>query len=105
MRKGRRPEAAPVAGATVLHPHDDLAPDIVRQLEDTGEYCVTFVPHDPQRLVDLRWSALAAGRLIGRQVDVAVIRTGIDTNTPITVRVTASPLRATAIPQQRDPEF
>jgi class 3 adenylate cyclase len=104
MRKVQAPETS-AAGAAALHPHDDLAPDILRQLEDTGEYRVSFLPTDPQRLVDLRWSALAAGRLMGRPVHVAVTRADMDSSTPITVRVTADPVRATDFPQQRDPEF
>jgi hypothetical protein len=73
-------------------PHDGLAPDIARELEDTGEYRTTFVPTDPQRLVDLRWAALGAGRLLGRPVHVAVTRAGIEPGTsPVTVRMTCAP--------------
>lgn len=80
----------------------DLAPDIARQLEEVGEFRVTFVPSDPQRLVDLRWAALGAGRLIGRKVRVAVTRAGIEPgSSPVTVRMTSGPESRTTIPRQR----
>jgi hypothetical protein len=84
-------------------PHDGLVPDIARQLEDSGEYRATFVPTDPQRLVDLRWAALGAGRILGRRVHVAITRAGIEPGTsPITVRMTCAPSsRRSAIPRQR----
>jgi hypothetical protein len=73
-------------------PHDGLAPDIARQLMLAGEYRATFVPSDPQRLVDLRWAALGAGRLLGQRVQVAITRAGIEPGTsPITVRMTCAP--------------
>jgi hypothetical protein len=84
-------------------PHDELAADIARHLEDAGEYRITLVPSDPQRLVDLRWAALAAGRLMGRRVHVAATRAAVDYGrTPITVRVTTEPTSQPAIPLQRE---
>jgi hypothetical protein len=84
-------------------PHDGLAPDIARQLMLAGEYRATFVPSDPQRLVDLRWAALGAGRLLGRRVQVAITRAGIEPGiSPITVRMTCAPAsRQPRPPSQR----
>ena len=80
---------------------DDLVDAIARHLEDAGEYRVTLEPGPPQRVIDLRWAALGAGRRLGRRVSVAVTRSGVDAvNAATTVRMTCAPL----IPQQREPE-
>jgi hypothetical protein len=106
MAPGPDPEPSRSAAALQQLPQDALVPDIARQLEDSGEYRATFVPTDPQRLVDLRWAALGAGRLLGRRVHVAVTRAGIEPGTsPITVRMTCAPSPRPAarrsIPRQR----
>lgn len=81
---------------------DDLATDIVRHLEDTGEYRLTLVPDAPQRLVDLRWAALRAGRALGHRVEVAVSGASLDSGqTPLTVRMTWAGASRPTIPQQR----
>jgi hypothetical protein len=83
-------------------PHDRLIPAIARELADAGEYSATFLSADAQRLVDLRWAALRAGRLIGRPVRVSVSRAAVDPgSTPITVRLTCAPATKPAIPLQR----
>jgi hypothetical protein len=90
LRPAHEPAGSPAAVQQL--PHDGLAPDIARQLMLAGEYRATFVPSDPQRLVDLRWAALGAGRLLGRRVHVAITRAGIEPGTsPITVRMTCAP--------------
>lgn len=101
-----RPDAKVAVGAAAATElPSDLVPDIARQLEDSGEYRVSFVPVDPQRLVDLRWAALGAGRMIGRRVHVVVSRAQVDPgNTPITVRVTCGPMSRPNIPRQRAQE-
>lgn len=84
---------------------DDLATAIARQIRTAGEYQVTYLPNDPQRLVDLRWAALAAGRMLSRRVDVTVSRaTAMPGHTPITVRMTCSIEGRPAIPRQRGRE-
>lgn len=81
---------------------DDLATAIARQIRAGGEYQVTYLPNDPQRLVDLRWAALAAGRMLSRRVDVTVSRaTAMPGHTPITVRMTCAVEGRPTIPRQR----
>ena len=95
----REPVAA-VADSVVVLP-GDLVDSIARHLEDAGEYRVTLQPGSPQRVIDLRWAALAVGRRLGRRVDVAVTRAGVDVvSASTTVRMTCAP----AIPLQREPE-
>jgi hypothetical protein len=107
------PGSATAAGRTAVDtqlPHDQLIPAIAGQLESTGEYRATFASTDAQRLVDLRWAALGAGRLIGRRVRVVVHRGAIAPGgTPVTVRLTCASTRGPAtgptpgptIPRQR----
>jgi hypothetical protein len=91
------------AGAAVVLPAD-LVDAIARHLEDAGEYRVTLEPGPPQRVIDLRWAALKAGRRLGRRVHVAVTRSGVDAmSASTTVRMTCAPPRSHGIPQQRDP--
>lgn len=86
-------------GGAVVLPRD-LVDAIARHLEDAGEYRVTLEPGPPQRLIDLRWAALDAGRRLGRRVSVAVTRAGVDAaSASTTVRMTCLP----PIPLQREP--
>jgi hypothetical protein len=95
----KKPVAAGAGGAVVLP--RDLVDAIARHLEDAGEYRVTLEPGPPQRVIDLRWAALDAGRRLGRRIHVAVTRSGVDaTHASTTVRMTCAP----AIPHQRDPK-
>jgi hypothetical protein len=102
MATGPVPEVPSADDGAVLQlPHDGIVTEIARQLEDGGEYRITFLPSGPQRLVDVRWAALSAGRVVGRRVRVAVTRAAVDPSTPITVRVTCAPAPRSAIPRQR----
>jgi hypothetical protein len=80
----------------------DLVPVIVSQLELAGEYRVTLDPTEAQRLVDIRWAALSAGRLLGRRVGVVTSRAVETRGAPVTVLVgfSAEHHRPT-IPRQR----
>jgi hypothetical protein len=99
MTTGSTSRASAAAPAIVLP--GDLVDDIARNLEGTGEYRVILTPGPPQQLIDLRWAALAAGRALGRRVDVAVTRAGVDpSHQSITVRMTCTRTR-TSIPRQR----
>lgn len=90
------------AGAPDAALPDDLAADIAEHLRHDGEYRLTLVPDVPQRLVDVRWAALGAGRRLGRRVQVAVSGMSMDSGlTPLTVRVTCTPALRPTIPQQR----
>jgi hypothetical protein len=81
---------------------DDLVSDVARQLEDAGEYRLTLVPDMPQRLVDLRWAALRAGRILGRRVEVSVSGASLNSEkTPLTVRMTVEAAARPTIPHQR----
>jgi hypothetical protein len=82
---------------------DELVADIARHLAGDGEYELTLLPDMPQELVDVRWAALRAGRVLGRRVHVAVSGLTLDSaKTPLTVRMTcpAGTTRPT-IPHQR----
>ena len=105
MTNGRAPDAArgDAASGTQVLPRD-LVPDIARHLEDEGAYRVTLDPKQHQRVVDLRWAALAAGQLLGRRVLVAMTRAINTAEAPITVRMTFAPdHHRPSIPQQRPP--
>jgi hypothetical protein len=84
-------------------PHD-LVPAITRLLAEAGEYRVAVDRRSPQQLVDLRWAALAAGRLLGQRVRVATSKAMDSGDSPITVRMTLASARRrrTAIPEQRN---
>ena len=82
---------------------DDMVADIARQLDDAGEYRLTLVPDLPQRMVDLRWAALRAGRILGRPVEVAVSAGALNAaQGPVTIRLTSPAPTRTGIPRQRD---
>lgn len=76
---------------------DALVPAIATELDETGEYRAILDPSALQQLVDLRWAALRAGRLLGRQVKVSTTQAVTDGDAPILARVTF----ASAIPRQR----
>jgi hypothetical protein len=78
--------------------HADLVAEIARTLQQAGFYHVTLDAWPSQRLVDLRWAALSAGRLLGRRVRVVSSRAVNADEGPITVRVTCLP----EIPRMRD---
>lgn len=92
--------AGAAADAHVLA--EDLVPDIVQGLRQHGAYRTTLDPRQPQRLVDVRWAALGAGRQLGRGVQVVMSRAVETREAPITVLVTfvAGP-RPRSIPAQR----
>ena len=82
---------------------DDAIADIVRQLDHAGEFRLTLVPDLPQRLVDLRWAALRASRLLGRPVDVAVSGGILNSaEGPVTIRMTCAAPTRPEIPRQRN---
>lgn len=81
---------------------DDLVAEIARHLADAGEHRLTLAPGHPQRLVDLRWAALRAGRQLGRRVRVVTSRAVNTGDTPITVRVTCAPAHRGLIPPMRE---
>jgi hypothetical protein len=89
-------------GAVAAPLPDEVVADIARQLEDAGEFRLTLVPDLPQRLVDLRWAALRAGRILGREVEVAVSGAALNSpEGPVTIRMTCGQTRP-GIPRQRD---
>lgn len=90
------------ADAASEHSLDDLVAEIARHLEDAGEHRLTLLPGQPQRLVDLRWAALRAGRQLGRPVRVVTSRAVNTGDTPITVRVTCAPAHRGLIPPMRE---
>lgn len=81
---------------------DNLVADIARHLEDAGVYRLTLPPGHPQRLVDLRWAALRAGRMLGRRVRVVTSRAVHTSEIPITVRMSCAPARRGLIPPMRE---
>lgn len=82
---------------------DDVVADIARQLEDAGVFRVTMVPDLPQRLVDLRWAALRAGRILGRPVKMAVSGAAVSSaGSPVTIRMTCASETRQGIPRQRE---
>ena len=83
---------------------EDLVPVIVVNLDETGEYRAVLDPTTAQQLVDLRWAALRAGRLLGRRVKVSTTQ-AVDTGSaPVVARVTFASGHSSAIPHQRQPE-
>ena len=100
MTTGSVPKvAAGAANAQVLPV--DLVPVIVRDLQAKGEYRVVLDPREAQRLVDVRWAALGAGRALGRSVKVVTSRAIETRNAPITVLITFVEGRRATIPTQR----
>ena len=100
MTTGSVPEVAAGAASPQLLP-GDLVPVIARELQATGEYRVVLDPREAQRLVDVRWAALGAGRALGRSVKVVTSRAIETRNAPITVLVTFVEGRRAPIPTQR----
>ena len=82
----------------------DLVPVIVVNLDEAGEYRALLDPDAAQQLVDLRWAALRAGRLLGRRVKVSTTQ-AVDTGSaPVVARVTFASGRGSTVPRQRQPE-
>ncbi|HEX2892478.1 MAG TPA: hypothetical protein VHO29_00560 [Marmoricola sp.] len=81
---------------------DDLVPVITRHLEDAGEYRVVLDPREAQRLVDVRWAALGAGRILGRRVQVVTTRAIEAREAPISVLVRFDDRVRPAVPRQRE---
>src|SRR3954471_5032831 len=79
----------------------DLADDSESELESAGEYRAVLDPRQPQRLVDLRWAALAAGRILGRRIQVLMTKAVHDVDAPITARLVAAPVHRRTVPTQR----
>jgi len=78
----------------------DLVPRIVQDLQEDGEYRVVLDPLQAQQLVDVRWAALDAERLLGRRVRVVTSRAIETREAPVTVLVTFGENHR-AIPRQR----
>lgn len=96
---GREAAAAKAAVGVVLP--EDLAVEIARELIETGEYRAALDPRDPQRLVDLRWAALAVGRTLGRRVQVVMTTAFPGGDASITARLVVAPAPRRAVPTQR----
>ena len=99
MRTGRSPQLARGGESGTPLP-GDLVPMIVQDLQEDGEYRVVLDPLHAQQLVDVRWAALDAERLLGRRVRVVTSRAIETREAPITVLVTFGDHHR-AIPQQR----
>jgi len=69
-------------------PHWDLAIDIAADLWLYGEYVVEMESFPTQRLVDVQWAALQAGRLLGAQAKIDVSEQSCTTEPRVTVTVT-----------------
>ena len=95
------PASAGRGSATSTHLPADLVPVITRQLELSGEYRLVLDPREAQRLVDVRWAALGAGRALGRRVRVIISRAVETREAPIDVLVTFDDCVRPAIPRQR----
>lgn len=65
----------------------DLAIDIASELWLYGEYAVELDPLPAQRLVDVRWAALEAGRLLGARAVIRVTETRPMPDPRVTVSV------------------
>jgi hypothetical protein len=100
MTTGSVPKVAAGASSAQLLPVD-LVPVIARELQANGEYRVVLDPREAQRLVDVRWAALGAGRALGRSVKVVTSRAIETRNAPIAVLVTFVEGRRSPIPTQR----
>ena|SRR5215208_1196878 len=79
----------------------DLVPGIAQHLNDEGVYRITVDARSPQRLVDVRWAALSAGRLLGRPVRVVTTKAVDPSKGPIVMKVTWAPVPRPVIPLQR----
>jgi hypothetical protein len=60
--------------------------EIANELWSYGEYSVVMAPVPTQRLVDVQWSGLQAGRIIGTPTEVEITRCG--SGPAVLVRVT-----------------
>jgi hypothetical protein len=82
----------------------DLVPVIVVNLDEAGEYRAVLDPNAAQQLVDLRWAALRAGRLLGRRVKVSTTQAVGTGSAPLVARVTFASGHGSTIPRQRQAE-
>lgn len=82
---------------------DAMVPVIATQLDETGEYRAVLDSSAMQQLVDLRWAALRAGRLLGRRVKVTTTQAVTSGGAPVLARVTFTSGHGSAIPRQRQP--
>jgi hypothetical protein len=102
MAKASRAAEQQATSARVLPA--DLVPTIVVNLDEAGEYRAVLDPSAAQQLVDLRWAALRAGRLLGRRVKVSTTQAIGTGSAPVVARVTFESGHGSAIPRQRQPE-
>ena len=70
VRRGAMPSRPPCA------PLWDLVLEIADQLWAYGEYAVVMEAVPIQRLVDVQWAGLQAGRIIGAPTEVEITRCG-----------------------------
>lgn len=102
MVEAYRPRGEHPSNTAVLP--DAMVPVIATQLDETGEYRAVLDPCAMQQLVDLRWAALRAGRLLGRRVKVTTTQAVTTGGAPVLARVTFISGHGSAIPRQRQPE-
>jgi len=74
---------------------DDLTMEIARALDLDGT-CVQWVrPIPEQRVVDVRWAAKRAGRMLGQHVRTSVTRVSDHPDSDLAVVVTVDPESST----------
>jgi hypothetical protein len=77
--------------ADVITARESLMGKIVSQISDRGYYLADFDPGRPQALVDLRWAAQMAGRLIGCRTETHASAVGKRLSRKVTVVVVVVP--------------
>jgi hypothetical protein len=75
-----------MAEASSPDPHEDLVNEIAEQLQEHNQYTADLDPSPHQRIIDLRWASLLAGRRLGVRTRMHV--TGLASSKDQLVRVT-----------------
>lgn len=80
--------------ADAITARESLMGKIVSQISDRGYYFADVDPGRPQALVDLRWAAQMAGRLIGCRTETHASAVGKRVPRKVTVVVVVAPANA-----------
>lgn len=77
--------------ANAITARECLMGTIADQIRERGYYCADLAPNPPQALVDLRWAAQMAGRLIGCRTQTYASAVG--KRLPMTITVVVAPVK------------
>ena len=83
----------PDQAADILCAREAMIDQIAARIDAQGYFLTHLDPHSPQHLVDVRWAAQAAGRMLGRRTRTLASTIGARQPGKVTVLVAPDELR------------